>query len=67
MSDRLCNRCEFEHLRANAEQDRKIVEVQTDPGALGGVNVYVRYSESPLDTEVHFVAWYMELSEDCAC
>lgn len=41
--------------------------MRTSTSELGGLDVYVHPPDTEIDTEKHFSAWFMALTDYCCC
>jgi hypothetical protein len=63
-----CNYHSFRRIKQRAKKtDSQVILEQDEEYALGGVNCYVVPEGETLDREKHFEAWFMELTDCCAC
>lgn len=64
-----CNYCMYQYILKRAQERYKIPRVVTQRPSisqLGGVDIFV-HPKSVRPTQAHFVAWFMELPEQCCC
>lgn len=65
-----CNYCTFQWLKRRAEKEGKVVTVIPSKSELGGVDVYVHSAKvikPQINRNRHWKAWFMELTDECAC
>ena len=63
-----CNYCTLQELKKRYKgTDTKLLRRDDKGFALGGENVYAVPKGERLDTEKHFVAWFMEMPNKCQC
>jgi len=64
-----CNYCTYQYIVKRSYERYKlprIVTVKPSFGGLGGVDVYVHPKSQP-PSQKYFVAWFMQLPEQCCC
>jgi hypothetical protein len=69
-----CNRCKYELLKILAIERKEKLVLIPNINNLGGTSIFMlKQNESiPLNPnkqwkDEHFVAWFMELSDECCC
>lgn len=70
-----CNRCSLEQYKLRAKKEGLKLTMVPDRRKTGGVNVYLHHDsvnktalkKSKQLRETYFVAWFMEVGEECSC
>jgi len=62
-----CNYCSFKALKRNKKNKHRIFKQPASNYSLVGINIYEVPIGDKLDHNKHFVSWYMELPDSCAC
>lgn len=62
-----CNFCNLRSIRRYALKRGKEVTMLPSTSELGGIDVYVHPPDTEINTEKHFNAWFMALTDYCCC